>query len=298
MRRDIVTSGKLGLLASWKEKLQAIISIIDDIIAGKSEISACRKHDIDNGFFRSIIFRKEINKGYIEEDRPVFAGKTLILTPEERIWCAMNELETKIKTYKDISYLDAKLDIPYDLNETIPEIISEHLTERERLIINEIYYNRKTLEETGKSLRITRERVRQIERKSIRILMKYRQYCILGKEIAEYDRKAKIKVSEIARKKYKSEIDERFSRIKANNTDRDLSEIVATPIESLELSMHLYYVLKRANIKTVGDILIVPTYEELSKIRNMGRKSLAEMIDKIHSLGLVFDWECKEENNE
>jgi len=56
-------------------------------------------------------------------------------------------------------------------------------------------------------------------------------------------------------------------------------------IEELDLSVRSFNCLKRANIDTVGD-LSQKTEEELSKVRNLGKKSLEEVINKIHSLGL------------
>lgn len=58
-------------------------------------------------------------------------------------------------------------------------------------------------------------------------------------------------------------------------------------IEELDLSVRSFNCLKRANIDTVGD-LSQKTEEELSKVRNLGKKSLEEVINKLHSLGLVL----------
>lgn len=57
------------------------------------------------------------------------------------------------------------------------------------------------------------------------------------------------------------------------------------PIEDLDLSLRSYNCLKRANINTVGDILSRDK-QELSKIRNFGKKSFSEVEEKILALGL------------
>ena len=57
------------------------------------------------------------------------------------------------------------------------------------------------------------------------------------------------------------------------------------PIEELDLSVRSFNCLKRAGIDTVGD-LINRTEEDMIKVRNLGRKSLDEVIQKVHSLGL------------
>jgi DNA-directed RNA polymerase subunit alpha len=58
-------------------------------------------------------------------------------------------------------------------------------------------------------------------------------------------------------------------------------------IEELELSVRASNGLKRANINTVGD-LVERTREEMSKIRNLGQKSLDEIESKLRELGLSF----------
>lgn len=56
-------------------------------------------------------------------------------------------------------------------------------------------------------------------------------------------------------------------------------------IEELDLSRRAYSCLKRAGITTVGDI-ISKTEDEMMKVRNLGRKSLEEVVHKLHELGL------------
>ena len=51
--------------------------------------------------------------------------------------------------------------------------------------------------------------------------------------------------------------------------------------------------LKRANINTVAD-LISKTEDEMMKVRNLGRKSLEEVIGKLEAMGLSL---ADEENN-
>ncbi len=58
-----------------------------------------------------------------------------------------------------------------------------------------------------------------------------------------------------------------------------------TTIEELDLSVRSYNCLKRANINTVED-LTNKTEEEMMKVRNLGRKSLDEVLSKLHALGL------------
>ncbi|MDR3318494.1 MAG: DNA-directed RNA polymerase subunit alpha [Clostridiales bacterium] len=56
-------------------------------------------------------------------------------------------------------------------------------------------------------------------------------------------------------------------------------------IEEMELSVRSYNCLKRANINTVED-LTKRTEDDMLKVRNLGRKSLDEVINKLRGLGL------------
>lgn len=58
-------------------------------------------------------------------------------------------------------------------------------------------------------------------------------------------------------------------------------------IEDLDLSVRSYNCLKRAGIQTVEE-LIQKTEDELMKVRNLGKKSLKEVKDKVAELGLSF----------
>lgn len=60
-----------------------------------------------------------------------------------------------------------------------------------------------------------------------------------------------------------------------------------TPIEELELSVRSYNCLKRAGISTVKE-LTEKSEEDMMKVRNLGRKSLDEVIAKLEEMGLSF----------
>ena len=63
-------------------------------------------------------------------------------------------------------------------------------------------------------------------------------------------------------------------------------------IDELELSVRSYNCLKRAGINTVKD-LTSKTEDEMMKVRNLGRKSLDEVIEKLHSMGLDLAQICE-----
>ena len=64
-------------------------------------------------------------------------------------------------------------------------------------------------------------------------------------------------------------------------------KVLEMTIEELEMSVRSFNCLKRAGIDTVED-LTNRTEEDMIKVRNLGKKSLDEVIQKLHSLGLDF----------
>jgi len=62
-------------------------------------------------------------------------------------------------------------------------------------------------------------------------------------------------------------------------------KVLEMTIEELDMSVRSFNCLKRAGIDTVED-LINKTEEDMMKVRNLGKKSLEEVIQKLHSLGL------------
>ena len=64
-------------------------------------------------------------------------------------------------------------------------------------------------------------------------------------------------------------------------------KVLETSIEELELSVRSFNCLKRAGIATVED-LTNKSESDMMKVRNLGKKSLDEVIAKLHSLGLNF----------
>ena len=62
-------------------------------------------------------------------------------------------------------------------------------------------------------------------------------------------------------------------------------KVLEMSIEELDLSVRSYNCLKRAGINTVED-LANKTEDEMMKVRNLGRKSLEEVLNKMAELGL------------
>ena len=72
--------------------------------------------------------------------------------------------------------------------------------------------------------------------------------------------------------------------------DKGKEKILEMTIEDLDLSVHSINCLKREGINTVED-LINKSEEDMMKVRNLGRKSLEEVVQKLNSLGFSLQKE-------
>ena len=79
----------------------------------------------------------------------------------------------------------------------------------------------------------------------------------------------------------------RNTKVMVEKAETKRERILEMPIEDLELSVRSYNCLKRAGISTVQD-LANKTEADMMKVRNLGKKSLDEVINKLHSLDLNF----------
>jgi DNA-directed RNA polymerase subunit alpha len=70
-----------------------------------------------------------------------------------------------------------------------------------------------------------------------------------------------------------------------NKVEEEKDKILDMSIEELDLSVRSYNCLKRAGINSVGE-LIMKTEDDMMKVRNLGKKSLEEVDEKLSSLGL------------
>ena len=83
-----------------------------------------------------------------------------------------------------------------------------------------------------------------------------------------------------------SELADTTGVMSAKQEDSKLKKL-ETSIDDLDFSVRAYNCLKRANINTLGD-LVDKSELEMMKIRNLGKKSLKEVMDKIKDMGLKF----------
>lgn len=163
------------------------------------------------------------------------------------------------------------------------------ITDREEKIIRLYYIDGKTFEEIGKEFGFTRERIRQINEKAIKKLKLFKKYFYGGKWCL---------MEELAKEEYQKYLETQKSYWKYESAKQYILQyesgvflpIREQKIENLDLTMRTYNCLKRAGIRTIDDLLNF-SYYDLIKIRNLGRKSMKEILDTIHDLGLVLKGE-------
>ena len=77
------------------------------------------------------------------------------------------------------------------------------------------------------------------------------------------------------------------TKVMIEKEENKKERILEKSIEELELSVRSFNCLKRAGISTVED-LASKTESDMMKVRNLGKKSLDEVVAKLHALGLDF----------
>jgi len=183
--------------------------------------------------------------------------------------------------------------------------IRPYLTEREFIVLKLRNEQNLTLEETGKIFGVTRERVRQVETKALKKLENRREE-IICEDLWEQ--------SEKLHEQYEKELNELeafTTKIKdvnewiKNNAPQDIKQIIeqahkyndSRPIDELNLSTRAYNCLKRARINTIQD-LKEKSINDLIKVRNMGRKSLQEIISQLNGLKINLKQEIEEDEDD
>jgi DNA-directed RNA polymerase alpha subunit len=175
------------------------------------------------------------------------------------------------------------------------------LTEREKSVISSRYLDRMTYEAVAKLHNLTRERIRQIEAKALRKLRHPTKQVLYTatprSELAalwgKYDKLARgyerLKEAYIVmRQKEPDEVE--INRALGGETP------LPTKLEELGFSVRTYNCLRRVGKGTLGEIANM-TMAELLTVRNLGRKSAQEVIDKLAEYGLTLKISAGEEAN-
>lgn len=178
----------------------------------------------------------------------------------------------------------------FDRHVYAPGILAalESLTERQQKVITLRFRSMMTLEDVSKEMGVTRERVRQVEAKALRMLARPQAYNLWYMvprrellDVAEERDKARLECVTLRQKL------ERFMELHGIQEEaiEEEMELMDLKLDAMDLSVRSYNALKRAGIDTVGQLRGL-TVGDLKKFRNMGLKSLKEVVSKAKEFGI------------
>lgn len=167
----------------------------------------------------------------------------------------------------------------------LKEAMSE-LTEREQKVLELRFVHGMTYEQCGYRFNVTRERIRQVEHKALRKLRnpRFAKHYLLD----TLDKAFEIDAERASLERENIELREKLE--KYENVPKPKVEPKKINIDEMELSVRSYNCLKRAGIYYVSDLEGM-TCEKLKKVRNLGRKSMIEVINKAAEYGIVIPLE-------
>lgn len=163
-------------LACIRDYLQNTVDAVNEMLDGYSEIGVCRKYGIKQMGFRHMVTtlygRK--NKEITPIEEPVYNFKSedeLWFSPAEKIWVAAFSTESRKACH-----------MPIDISETMEFILKDMDNERdsryrESLIL--YFYECLSLQEISEIFGVSRQRVREIVIKSLRIIRRRYQDLML-----------------------------------------------------------------------------------------------------------------------
>ena len=160
----------------------------------------------------------------------------------------------------------------------------DELTAREKTVIEDIHIHNMTLDDIGKKFGVTRERIRQIEAKACRKL-RHRAHSIQYGFIFDID-DLLTKIQELKEENHQLKMYLESAGKVADFMKDEMEKANLIPIDTIELSVRAYNILKRAGFRYVSDFNGV-SIDKLMGLRNMGKKTLNEIIEKLKAYGYV-----------
>lgn len=217
--------------------------------------------------------------------------------------------------------LDDILGVPFDHIITEDEerglnIVVSYLSPREQLIIKKRYKNEMTLETIGNEIHLTRDRIRQIQAKALRkmrhpAMLNYIRYGGNNNtkklELEEWSNDLRRRERELAALQNQVDIretgidkDKKFEVVGYGWDDPEYDAVHHSPngkytypsdaFNDLQLSVRSSNCLKRAKCESIADIVKMIRDGSIIKIRNLGKHSLREIIEKVmKNTGMSFE---------
>lgn len=173
------------------------------------------------------------------------------------------------------------------------EFLLDKMSPRTKLIIYRRYKDCMKLEDISKEFGITKERVRQIIVKAIRILRAptRKKYIEDGLEGTKELDAMQIYISKRRRdlEQMKAQLlleEQNLTRSGVGSYDRPFADIF---LDECDMSVRLFNCLRRAELNTVNQIVAAVNDGRILEIRNLGRKTYEELLNWLKSIGVPYD---------
>lgn len=174
------------------------------------------------------------------------------------------------------------------------EYLLNRMAPRTKEMLLRRYRDCKTLDDISKEFGVTRERVRQILARAVRIMRAptRRQYIEDGlkgtEELNEMERDISKRRSRLEQMKAQLEFEEKNLSI----FDLDTCEKPSVdPFFDHSMSVRLYNCLRRAQLDTVNEVVDAVNDESILRVRNFGRKTYEELLRLFEDIGVPYDSE-------
>lgn len=276
---------QIDVMIDRMERITAALKEIRDNDACEAEV--CRKNGLDYASFRRAVYNIDWEKRDTSSHVP------------DKIKAKLNEPGIcPTKSWAEDLYCiiygvrPNEPVVPRDVKERLTEIIQE-LPGIMPSIIFMRYRDGMTLDEVGDVLGKTRERVRQIEVKAIRLMRATNRtaYIFMGgvplsrvrmeelNEKVENDYYVQKRLKELQRLDHM--IEGRKYVLRGTKMSVELEDL---HLFDIHFSVRAYNALKRADVRTIGDICAM-TFDDLKNIKNMGPKTANEVVEEIGKAG-------------
>lgn len=201
------------------------------------------------------------------EKAQAFRDEALRLCEIKRIQKLRADLQINEYPYNLIEALEFNVvDVIENFDSHFDHVCKNYLTEREYLIIINTYQMQKTFDESAKIFDISKARTQQICTKALRKLKYHHDFFLKGKYSEPYV---------LAKEQFEA------------NREKLICE-VSEDIADLGLTIRSYNCLRRARICNISE-LINKHADSLLKIRNLGKKSLREILNALNKRGYYID---------
>lgn len=173
------------------------------------------------------------------------------------------------------------------------EYLLSRMTPRTKEIVYRRYRDGNTLEDISKEFKITRERVRQILARAVRIMRSpvRRRYIEDGlkgtEELNETERYISKRKAKLEQMKNQLDLEEKYLNIPEPSAyDQPVTDIF---LDECAMSVRLFNCLRRSRLDTVNKIVAAVNDESILRVRNLGRKTYEELLTWLKTIGVPYD---------